>query len=591
MNYFEYQDFPKLDKTTISITTDAQLQTGSSVDQLVNGIKPYDYATFEKDAYITTKPKKLAPPNALLGLITKNVTDSNGNGSMYVQIDLNGVYSFSGIYLEMVNLLKVVTISYYDENDAVLKSETFQPNTKREFFEFKADSVSKVRISFDEGTVEPYHFMGVTRIDLGKVRIFDASKLVNANVITHFDADGTTLQYDIAEFTIFTGEEDIEYLFQKKQPIVYKDTDNKILHKFYLNNAENVSEYEMQITAYDSVSLLEDEYLGGIYGFAVKGGVLEAPTTTYKSLIDDILSGTGVEYEIEENIQGLELKGYIPICTRRKALAIVLKGTNTRVFKIGGKLIFKHINDANEIALTDNNVVENPALETYPKIGRLTVIEHTYQKDTETVDLYNWYLRQGENTMQRIDFSDPVYKIFAYEVIGVDENGNDIISETSSTNVVFYHAPVSGGTEVGDDNICNYCIVKSCFTDNKVVIRGHKIFDDKNDNVYVESSNLDSNADYEDIEVEDVTITTVDGGALSVAKTLFTFENQKKVHRFMTVETEDFDIGDSVTASMIDSPVSFSAYDKNENLIDLEHKARIIEIEDDLSGIYRVVAQ
>lgn len=591
MNYFEYQDYPKIDRSQVVITTNLELQTGSSVEQLKEGVKPYDYASFEKDAYITSEPKKLAPLNPMLGLISKEVSDNYGyiSPSPRIEIKLNDYYSFSGITIGLVNNINTISVRYADISGATIKSKSFSPKSKLEFLDFPAERVA--RIDIELLSTKPYHFMGVNRIDLGQRRIFDASNLVDANITTHFDVDGSTIQYDVAELTIFTGENVNDYLFQKKQPIIYKDADGKTLHKFYIENGENKDDGTSVLTAYDSISLLEDEYLGGIYGFIVKKDVVEAPLITYQALVDDILSDTGIDYEISDNIKDVLLFGYIPICTRRKALATVLKGTNTRIFKTGGKLIFKHINDANEISLTKNKIAENPSIETSTKISKLTVLSHNYQKDTETVDLYNWYLQQGDNTMQMIKFSQPVYKIQAYEVVDTDENGNDILSESQSTSVNFYQAPILGGIEEGDDNVCSYCIIKSCYTSNKVVIKGWKILDDTEGMAYFQRTDIDPNADYEEIIVDDVTITYVGGDVGEVAKVLYALETQNKTQEFMIVETELPIVGSNINTPMVQSPMSVNAYDIRGEIKEITHNVKILEVEDNLSGVYRVVAK
>lgn len=596
-NFFEYQDFPKIDRSQIVITTGLTLQTGSSVEQLKDGVMPYDYASLELNEYVTSEPKKLAPLNSKLGLISNSVTDANGynvgsdvNGA-YILIDLNGTFSFSGVTLGFVNACKQVRITYFDSQNIAIKNQSFEVSKELEFLGFVAESVRYVKINL-WGTQKPYHFLGVNRIDLGQLRIFDVTNLVDANITTHFDVDGSTLQYDVAELTIFTGKNENDYLFQKKQPIVYKDANGNVLHKFYIDKGESDDGYTVDLTAYDSIYLLEDEYLGGIYGFEVNNSIV-APTTTYKTLIDDIMQDTDVSYKIDADIENLEIKGYIPVCTKRKALELLCKGTNTRVFKRNGDLYFKHIEKSLDTSYDETQIVENPTVKKNTKVSKLTVIEHEYQKETEAIELYNWYLKQGENTMQLIKFDVPVYKVLAYEVTGTDENGIDIVdvSSGSSQNVIFYHAPIGSGSEAGDDNVCNYVIIKSCNTSNKVVLKGWEIKDDTNSNTFYERIDIDVNADYEEIEVEDVTITAVNGGVKSVAKTLFGIETQQKLEEFSLVEVDKPNVGDAVSTPMIESPVTVDCKDKGGTQESFSYRTKITEIEDDLSGIYKVVAR
>ena len=591
MNYFEYQDYPKIDRSQVIITTNLELQTGSSIEQLKEGVKPYDYASFEKDAYITSEPKKLAPLNPMLGLISKEVSDSYGyiSPSPRIEIKLNDYYSFSGITIGLVNNINTISVRYADISGATIKSKNFSPKSKLEFLDFPAESVARIYIELL--STKPYHFVGVYRIELGRTVIFDATNLVDANVVSHYDVDGSTIQYDVAELTIFTGENDSEYLFQKKQPIVYKDTDGKTLHKFYIENGENKDDGTSVLTAYDSISLLEDEYLGGIFGFEIEG-MYSAPKRTYEEIVDDILSDTDVEYEISDSIKDKLLTGFLPISTRRKALVTLCKGTNTRVFKRGGKLLFKDINETESRNYSRNQIAENYSVNSKSKIGKLTVTSHRYSKELNPVELYNWYLKQGDNTMQMIKFDKPVYKIFAYEVTGVDtETGADIVSPSATDKVIFYHAPIGGGSEEGDLNICNYCIVKSCKTDNKIVIKGWEIIDDTNDNIYVEPADMDTNAEYDEITIEDVTLVFDDLKYTNIALQLFAVESQIQAQDLMLIETEKPNIGDNVSTPIIQSPVVVKARLSTGETFDIEQNIKVCELTDNLSGVYEVTAQ
>jgi hypothetical protein len=87
----------------------------------------------------------------------------------------------------------------------------------------------------------------------------------------------------------------------------------------------------------------------------------------------------------------------------------------------------------------------------------VSVDVHSYSKIKERTELYHWYLSKNEET--KIVFTSPMHDLKAFEVVGVDSSGNDIVSETPSINVNFVVRSA------------NYCVV-TCDTDNKVVING-----------------------------------------------------------------------------------------------------------------------
>lgn len=577
-NYFEYQDFAKVDRANIALSTNADLQTGSDIEQLKYGIEPYQYASLEKDVYITAKPKVLATENDRLGFLTSAVSDENGNANVTIVVDLVATFSLPGISLGCINKLADVTITYSDTNNITIREENFTGEDIKntlQFFNMASEGVRYVKITVNK-TEKPNVFVGIYRVDLGSVRVFNDTNLIEAEVNSHYSVDGSTIEYDVLKASVFY-EDDTEYMFTKRQPIVYKDENGKVLHKFYVEKGEQGTDNTIYLTAYDSIALLESKFLGGIYGFE------DATSYPFNQLLADIFNGTGVEYRTE-GTDDISVVGYIPICTRRKALALICKGTNTRCYKQDGVLVFKPISSGNDVDYDDTVIVENPTMKTSQKGGRLTVIEHNYKKSNEETELFNWYLKQGENTMQLIEFSEPVWKIRAYEVTGVDEEtGLDIVSESDlKDRLTFYHAPIGDGQNEGDENACNYCIIKNNSISNKIIIKGYKINDNTEDYV-VSRSSLDVNADYDEIVVEDVTITS---GIADVGKFLFANANQKTEQDFEVVEVDRPQVGDNINTGLVNSPVVIESDKGNIN-----YNIKITAVTDDLSGVYRVVAE
>lgn len=582
-NYFEYQDFAKVDRANIALSANADLQTGSDIEQLRNGIEPYQYATLEKDVYITAKPKVLATENDRLGFLTSAVSDENGNANVTIVVDLNSYFTISGITLGCVNKLADVTITYSNVTNVTLREENFTGEDIKDtlqFFNMASEGVRYVKITVKK-TEKPNVFVGIYRIDLGSVRIFDGANLIDAELNSHYSVDGSTIEYDTLNLNIF-HEDETEYMFTKRQPIVYKDENGKVLHKFYVEKGEQGTDNTISLTAYDSVSLLESKFLGGIYGFEdVHTGEKGAPYS-FNKLLADIFSNTGVEY-LTEGTDDISVTGYIPICTRRKALALLCKGTNVRCVKQGGVLVFKPISSGNDVNYDDTVIVENPTVKTSQKVGKLTILNHNYKKSNEEVELFNWYLKRGENTMQLIEFSEPVWKIRAYEVTGVDKDGFDIVSDRDlQDDLTFYHAPIGDGQDAGDETACNYCVIKNNTLANKIIIKGYKISDNTDDFV-VSRNSFDVNADYDEITVEDVTITS---GIEDVGKFLFATANQKTEQDFEVVEVNRPQVGDNVNTSLVNSPVDIESDKGNIN-----YNIKITAVTDDLSGVYRVVAE
>jgi hypothetical protein len=110
-----------------------------------------------------------------------------------------------------------------------------------------------------------------------------------------------------------------------------------------------------------------------------------------------------------------------------------------------------------DVIIDHGNIIGNPQKERKQPVRSVTVATRNYSKNAERKELHHWYLSKTEWT--KITFSNPFHDFKAFEVVGEDDFGNDIVSETESENVLF--------VETG----ANYCIVEN-YSDNKVVITG-----------------------------------------------------------------------------------------------------------------------
>ena len=142
---------------------------------------------------------------------------------------------------------------------------------------------------------------------------------------------------------------------------------------------------------------------------------------------------------------------------------------------------------------------------------------HNYSKGTESVEAYHWYISTTQNVT--ITFSEPLHSLKAYEVTGVDENGNDIISTQQSTNVTFIKKEA------------NYCIVSNT-SSNKIVIKGLKYIDST---VNFEKKNpyMAVTGSYDDVNVE----LTISSNPQEVCNLLYDLYSRKNSINFITFES------------------------------------------------------
>ena len=503
--YFRYSDFAVGAKENASYSINKELQEGSALTQLRVGVKPYDFSTLEQNEYITSQPKLLYKMQQDLGLITADVSNENGifEEPIVLTVNFPAYFSMTGITINSRNIIKNITIKAY-QNDIELISQTYSTTTKENFYPIDIELVNKIVFTITEIN-EPYHFFGIFNIEYGKIRIFDDSTSVNAEITNNFSVLGDTLEYDTLDLTVIDPEKE-DYLFQRKQPIDFA-IDETTKARFYVDSGIELDDNTVQVLAYDEIASLEDDFLGGMYN-----------NYPFNSLIADILSGTNINFETE-NTENVILNGYLPISSRRKALQTILQGSNIRCYK-GEKLVFKPLEtQISYIILDETNILDKPQKNKKQEIRSVVVKQHNYSKGKEETELYHWYISTTENV--RITFSSPMHTLKAYEVTGVDENGQDVISETESQNVTFI------------ETSANYCVVSNK-SNNKMVIKGLNYIDSTVD--YKKTNPLTAiNEVYEEKTVE-LTISNNPQEVCNLLYDLYSRKNSIKFNTFIDVE-------------------------------------------------------
>ena len=503
--YFKYADVAFGAKEDASYTTNEELQEGAALTQLSVGVEPYDFASFEKGAYITSKPKLLYKGQQNLGYLSKTISDENGlfETPISLIITFDNYYTTTGITINSKNqILDLEIVAYQNENEIARKS--FVAESKNQFYPIDIELANKIEIMVKK-IAEPFHFFGFFNIEYGTIRLFEESNFQNATIVRNFSVLGDTLEYDTLDLSIVDTTNE-NYLFQKKQPIDYiVNNDKKRI--FYVNEGQKADDVITNLSCYDEIANLEDEFLGGIYELY-----------NCKSLIDEIMEGKDIAYQVDTSVEGILIDGYIPITTRRKALQMLLLGANIRCFK-RDKLYFEPIDySVMPLVLSENNILQNPQKTKKQGIRSVTVKSHYYLKGTEERELYHWYISTTKNVT--ITFSSPMHNLRAYEVTGTDENGNDIVSTTQSNKVTFVKKSA------------NYCIVSNK-SNNKIVIKGFQYVESVEE--HKKTNDIISNiGNYEDIVVDLMIMGS--GYSEPICEDLYRLYSRKNSIKFLTME-------------------------------------------------------
>ena len=501
--YFKYADVSFGAKETANYTADFELQEGSALTQLSVGVKPYDYASFEQGAYNTENPKKIYKSGEKLGLLSSVI--SNDEGVFENPLKLTSIFAnyhtMTGVTLNSRNLVLEIEIIGYRDNEEIARLTTSAEN-KNIFFEILLETVNKVEIIITK-IAEPLHFFGLFDIEYGAIKILNEETNLNVEMAEYYSLYGDKLEYNTLDLSIVDFG-DKNFYFQRKQSVEYILND-KVESRFYIESGRNFNGVEIDFTAYDGISNLEDTFYGGMY-------------TNYslKQLIDDVFESKEIQYVVDESLNDVKVNGYLKVMSRRKALQTILQGTNTRCVK-KDILYFSPIDlNLKNLILDETNIIEKPTITKNQEIIGVVVKIHNYFKSKQESELYHWYLSTSENT--RVVFNVPAYGLKAYEVTGVDGDGNEIISTTVSKNVEFLETHP------------NYAIIKNK-TSNKVVIQGFT-YTDSTAEYTRENVFLLANNNYAEKKVD----LTLYANPQSVCDMLFELYNRKNSIRFKSLE-------------------------------------------------------
>ena len=447
--YFRYDDIAVGAKERATFSTVTELQPGSAVDSLKEGVTPYDFASLETDTYITATPKRLADDEPL-GFAPSFVSGADGRFSdgypaISIYFGQNAPFVTYGVTIHAENVLKDVRIQL-STLDGLL-DYTFAATGKNEFFSWDAVKTGGIIIRI-RAIDKPGAFLRIYGIDFGRTVTFDDASVISAQMHSTFPLTGESLEYDTLDLHVLYDNRH-GFFFQRRQPLSYIGADGRVKKVFYVDRGNTVETeqgaeraYTAKISAYDETANMEDTFLGGMYDNVPVG-----------TLLADIMGD--IPYTMQ-GADGMTMTGYIPISTRREALMLVCRGCNLRPYR-GASMTIKPIEMSQSAVLSRANIVDAPTIDTTDEQINLVLQVHHYAKGTEEKEVYHWYI--SKTYPVTITWSEPVHSIRAYEVTGVDENGNDIVSESESTAVTF------------SVRNANYCTVKNT-SDNKIVIKG-----------------------------------------------------------------------------------------------------------------------
>ncbi len=298
-------------------------------------------------------------------------------------------------------------IVWYDQSGAVLHGEDFAPVAADATYGPLVEDYYKIVITF-RGTNKSYHYLKLSGIRYGALKVFGGSDLISANVVEEVDLLSDELRINMLYYRFYSpgGEFDMLNLsgayraFQQRQKMSVVEVIDGVetdVGTYYLQEAVtdgNVTD----TTCTDLIGVIDGtEYMGGLWLDGVTMGDLVRDIMTSANAVD--------MYDLDPALSGVVLKGYLPVCTHRAALqqAAFAAGALVSCARSSKVRIFAPTSGVSHTIGTDDKVVGHQLTQRDLVTG-VEVYVHNYSLPSDTGELFAEDCQPGDRLVK---FSAP----------------------------------------------------------------------------------------------------------------------------------------------------------------------------------------
>lgn len=291
-----------------------------------------------------------------------------------------------------------LNIKWY-RNDFLIADVDFTPDNPFYFCKHAVEAYNKVVITFRKMNM-PYNRLKLRAVDYGYITFFNANELKNVNLIQEINPISENLIINVCDFTFQRANPNIEYSFQKRQPLlIYFDDELKATG--FVDKATRKGRDLWDIETIDYVGILDSiKFTGGMY-----------TDKNAAELLTSILTQAKIPFRISDELLQEKVSGYIPICTCREAITQIC-------FAIGAAADTSN-SDKLEIYVLPSYAVKNITKDrihqgqTFTDSDKITEVQltvHSYIKSGETNEVYK-AADSGTGTNIFVEFSEPLYDL------------------------------------------------------------------------------------------------------------------------------------------------------------------------------------
>lgn len=378
-------------------------------------------ATYEPDYWLLDGSFRIKPDSGSLhiGILGSAMSDENGDFATdpVLTEHFSEAHDTDGLCLQFGSgsgdYCDEIVVRYYDGDDVLLSEETYNPTSATFSVENEVNGFEKITITFIS-TNRPYRYLRVTRIDYGYLLDMSGDSILSANIVEECDPISANLKYNTLDITLQSDDDDFNILnpqgyyaaLKERQPVfIYENVDGveTFMGQFFLDEWESPTENTLVFRCIDLLGMLEkSQFSGKIY-----------EGTTVETTLNNLLSQDGVRfsYELDADLEDVELEGYIAPCTYREflqqlafAIGASVECSRSSAVKIMPSKIAD--DESAVLTLTAEEIGLGRSVQLKDMVTGVEVSSHKYTETGTEKDLFKNTLAAGTYT---IKFDEPCY--------------------------------------------------------------------------------------------------------------------------------------------------------------------------------------
>lgn len=296
-----------------------------------------------------------------------------------------------------------LTVRWY-QGGTIKAEEDYTPTTPLFVLNKTVEAFDELEFIFKETNL-PHKRCKVEQILIGVVRDFTTTELKSVKAIHEVDLISNAVPMNVLDADIHSTDE-VDYIFQKKQPVELTDND-ALIGVYFIDKGERTGRLDFKMSCKDAIGLLDlVTYEGGLW-------LTDTPLTT---ILNEIF-GDIYEFDIDVAYANSTLRGFIePNKKQREALQHI-------AFALGAVVDTTGTNKIRIFPPPFNAAEEIPDKETYTG-GKVTTSDTVTSVEVTSFDIVDE--RPAEND-ESIKFNEVEYK--AITQICKASNPNTVTSD------------------------------------------------------------------------------------------------------------------------------------------------------------------